>query len=275
MLQAVEKACNNAGISISTVVSIFAGVASVITENDRMELRTRICDWPIHSACAVGVDHDIRIALQGGLSGRPGIALIAGTGSSCYGRSDAGKSWQAGGWDQILDDLGSGYDIAQKGMAAACRDADGRGHKTLLRELFFRALSVDHVTDFSVRIHRPKKERHEIAAFAPLVFAAAKQGDNVAASILEAGATELSAMVIAVADQLFENGSPEVIFSGGLLENNSSYAEDVGIKVRHKYHRMIISKRETPPVMGALGLAIHGVQPVYVSLPANEKIQLR
>jgi N-acetylglucosamine kinase-like BadF-type ATPase len=41
---------------------------------------------------AIHVDHDIRIALAGGLSGRPGIALIAGTGSSCFGMNAAGDA---------------------------------------------------------------------------------------------------------------------------------------------------------------------------------------
>ena len=41
------------------------------------------------------------IALNGALSGEAGIALIAGTGSICFGKNGAGEYARSGGWGQI------------------------------------------------------------------------------------------------------------------------------------------------------------------------------
>ena len=52
-------------------------------------------------------DHET--ALYGALSGQPGCALIAGTGSICCGRNARGEFVRAGGWGHLIDDGGSGY----------------------------------------------------------------------------------------------------------------------------------------------------------------------
>ncbi|MFA6289542.1 MAG: BadF/BadG/BcrA/BcrD ATPase family protein [Opitutaceae bacterium] len=268
MLEAMTAACAEAGARVADLTGVFSGVASVITADDRAALLATALGWSLSSTCAIGIDHDIRIALEGGLSGRPGIALVAGTGSSCYGRNAAGKTWQAGGWDQLLDDLGSGYDLAQKGMVAASRDADGRGAPTRLKALFFEALAVGNVADFAAKIHRPKKERHEIAAFAPRVFEAAAQGDAVAHSILASGADALADMAAAVAARLFPDGKTEIIFSGGLLEHNEAYALRVATAIRERLPKARISPREASPVMGALALAAKTGGHDFIRIPS-------
>ncbi|PTX96722.1 hypothetical protein DB345_05935 [Spartobacteria bacterium LR76] len=254
-LEAVNAACQEARISISDIVGLYVGAASIVTASDREAVKSLVKAWPLRPGCAVGVDHDIRIALEGGLGGRAGIALIAGTGSSCYGRNSSGETWQAGGWDQLLDDLGSGYDIAQKGLAAACREADGRGEKTFLRELCFGALGVDNIADFAVKLHRPKWRRHEIAALAPLVFEAASRKDSVARVILNEAARQLADMVTAVQIRVFPARDPEIIFSGGLLEHSSDYSERVRREILDQLPGARIRQREAPPVVGAVSLA--------------------
>lgn len=260
MLQAVQGACADAGVNSTQIDSLFLGMAGVVTEEDRAQALAQCRRWPLNPACHGEVDHDIRIALHGGLSGRPGIALIAGTGSSCYGRNAVGDSWQAGGWDRYLDDLGSGYDLAQKGMATACQSADGRLVYSTLQELLFGALGAATVADFALKVHRPGLARHKVAALAPLVLQAAQQGDAAAVRIVDQGADELSRMVEAVATRLFPDLNPEVVLIGSLLEKSAEYRRHVEAAIRARLPQACVRPAELRPAIGALSLAAEAVQ---------------
>ena len=252
---AVRMACSQAGCSPAEVGSLFLGMASVISDSDRALAGDACRSLGLSSDCLIAVDHDIRIALAGGLSGRPGIALIAGTGSSCYGRNAIGESWQAGGWDLLLDDLGSGYDLAQRGMAAACQSADGRLVHTHLQDIFFRELGVTSVVDFAVKVHRPLMPRDAIAALAPLVLRAAEEGDEQALSIVARGAYELARIVAAVTTKVFSDGTPEVVFIGGLLEKSDLYRACVHQSILDLVPQARLVQQELRPAVGALTLA--------------------
>lgn len=60
-------------------------MAGVVSEKDRAVIHAIARELSLAADGNIDIDHDCRIALAGGLSGRPGIVLIAGTGSSCYG----------------------------------------------------------------------------------------------------------------------------------------------------------------------------------------------
>ena len=45
------------------------------------------------------------------LSKGPVLVTISGTGSICYGRNEAGEVFRTGGWNHVLSDEGSAYDI--------------------------------------------------------------------------------------------------------------------------------------------------------------------
>ncbi len=258
--EAVHSACANAGTKSEQISSIFLGMASVISAEDRAQASGLCKKWNLAPDCRCNADHDIRIALQGGLSGRPGIALIAGTGSSCYGRNAKGDFWQSGGWDRLVDDLGSGYDLAQKGMAAACQSADGRIEASLLQAAFFSEFGVDNVIDFTIRVHRPGLARHEIAALTPLVLQAAQQNDPAAVQIVVDGANELARMVEAVAKRLFPERNPEIVMAGGLLEKSVDYRGYIEKAVHARLPKARFCTAELRPAIGALVIAAEQAQ---------------
>ena len=125
----------------------WASAASSRSE-DQAIIRGIVRDLSLAPDDFIGVDHDLRVALMGGLAGEAGIVLIAGTGSSCYGRDEQGRSWQAGGWGPVLDDPGSSYWLGRQAMIAAVRDHDGRGEPRRLRARVMDALGlIRHSTD--------------------------------------------------------------------------------------------------------------------------------
>ena len=50
---------------------------------------------------------DVVGAWAGAFGGEPGIVLISGTGSICYGRNAAREEVRAGGWGPLFSDQGS------------------------------------------------------------------------------------------------------------------------------------------------------------------------
>src|ERR1700735_156549 len=49
-------------------------------------------------------------ALAGATAGKPGIVMIAGTGSIAFGRNAGGRTARAGGWGFIFGDEGGAFD---------------------------------------------------------------------------------------------------------------------------------------------------------------------
>ncbi len=68
--------------------------------------------------------HDTPIAHAGALAGRPGIVVIAGTGSVVYGRKEDGSSSTLGGWGYLFGDEGSAFAIARDALATLMRAHD-------------------------------------------------------------------------------------------------------------------------------------------------------
>ncbi len=261
---ATAAAFADAEIASAPCSAVFLGMAATSSDETRnhwreIALKLRLSATP----ATIGVDHDIRIALAGGLAGRPGIALIAGTGSSCYGRTAAGATWQAGGWGSILDDGGGGYWLGLRAVGAAIRGDDGRGPATALRERVLARLQVSNLREIVTRLHDGSLARHEMARLAEDVMACADSGDAAAQELLARGAGELAAMVRAVAQKLFSHAAPEVVFAGSTA-NAAAYAPVIRASVAREVPAARVVPAELPPVAGAVLLALElgGVQPV-------------
>lgn len=192
-----------------TCEALYIGAAGISNPRVR-ELTARamdgLCPWRLAG------DHEI--ALHGALSGRPGIALIAGTGSICCGKNEKGELVRAGGWGHLIDDAGSGYALGRDVLAAVVRQWDGRGEKTLLSRMVPEHLKTNTPQELIAYVYGGDKSR--IAALAPLAEQAAGEGDRIALAICEKNGAELGELVLAAARRLdMERG--EVALLGGLL----------------------------------------------------------
>ncbi len=264
--QAIEAACTGAGANRSDCVSAFLGMAGVTTEAGRREMDAVLKGCGLEHA-TTGVDHDIRIALAGGLGGKPGIALIVGTGSSCYGRTADGRTWQTGGWEALISDEGSGYYLGREAIAAAARMADGRTADSPLHARVFEWLGIKTIADILPRIHERGLLRSEIAAFAPEVIALAKAGDAEAGRILDVGAGLLAEMVEANFRMLPTGPIPQVVITGGLGTSESLYRDKILNEIRRMLPLAHIQNPLFPPAVGAALLAFEQAgQPVSEGL---------
>lgn len=242
--------------------TIFIGMGGVICEADVEAVREMLKGLPLRPDIPVGIDHDVRVALAGGTAGQPGIALIVGTGSSCYGRNAAGESWRCGGWGYILDDVGSGFHLGQQALMAVVRGVDGRAPQTALTQPILAALGLHDPNQIMHRIYHPRLDHTGIAALAPIVTQMAER-DPVAKSIIERGCAELAELVAVTARQLKLPEDVLVIPVGSLATESTLFR---AVLERAIHAALPAAQIRAPFVSAVAGAAILALQQVGVTL---------
>ena len=152
------------------------------------------------------VDNDAIIALAGGTMGKPGIVVIAGTGSIAFGVNEEGKRARSGGWGYVLGDEGSAYYIGLKALNSVTRAEDGRGQPTLLSQAIFDHFSIDSVDGLVRLAYIDGFDRIDGADLSVIVAEAAEEGDETALRILWQAGAELGIAASAVAKALGMEG---------------------------------------------------------------------
>lgn len=250
---AIREACQNADIRPENIQAAFFSMAGVVSEKDRAAVM-RIARGV--GSFRVGIDHDLRSALAGGLSGRPGIVLIAGTGASCFGINQRGESWRAGGWGDLMADEGSAGWLGREALVAAVRDVDGRGQQTMLKVRLFAHLGVDDPNDIMHRVYVEGLSRADLAALAPLVVQVAAAGDKVATHLMQRGANELITCVATVAERLSLPANCQLTVVGGLTKAGDSFWQPFRRALKERLPDVQLTEPEMPPVLGACLLAL-------------------
>lgn len=162
------------------------------------------------------ITHDGLIALSGATEGQPGIIMIAGTGSFCFGRN-GGKSVRTGGWGFAFGDEGGGYDLTRQALRASLRMEEGWGPPTALHRMLLDETGATDANDLLHRFYTVDYPRPLIAGYSKLVDQAATNGDAVAGDILRNAAQQLAIFVTAARKQLFEDGEhARIAYIGGV-----------------------------------------------------------
>jgi N-acetylglucosamine kinase-like BadF-type ATPase len=261
ILRAVEAARALTQIEAQPFDAVFLGMAGVVSPADRAAIQQIARNLDLAADERIGVDHDCRAALAGALSGRAGIVLIAGTGSSCFGANRAGDTWRAGGWGQLIADEGSSYWHGVAALRAAVRAYDGRGPDTLLLERIRQRLTLADMNEIMHRLYVTGMDRAEIATLAPLVVAAAREGDSVATQLITQGTGDLADCVLAVARRLDMDAGPcELALVGGLFQAQDVVMPPFESALRERLPTCTISACELPPVLGACLLGLQSLE---------------
>jgi N-acetylglucosamine kinase-like BadF-type ATPase len=253
---AIRDAAGSIGKQPNHFAAAFFGMAGVISPADRAVIATISDELEIAPSNFVGIDHDIRIALAGGLCGGEGIALIAGTGSSCYGENQEGESWRCGGWGHLLDDGGSSYDIGRRAMVALVRSVDGRLPSFPIGGEIMAAINIESSQQILRRIHHDGLSRSEIAALARLVTKSADNGDKASQQIINEAVEDLALLVETTARVLFKDGNPNVVLLGGIAESSDIYRRAVVSAINRRCPGVDVVKPKLPAVIGAGLLAL-------------------
>ena len=203
------------------------------------------------------VVNDALIALVAGAGDRPGVVVVAGTGSIAYGRNGAARAARAGGWGYLLGDEGGGFWIGRAALAAVVREFDGRGPRTLLTDMVLAQMRLNSPTELVHAIYMGGLHRYAIATIAPVVQQAADAGDGMAAEIVDRAAAELSAAAGSVIARLGMRGDPfPTVLAGGVFRGLPSLISKVAARLAEVAPRSEVRRLEVEPALGAVTLAL-------------------
>lgn len=255
--EAISQARNMAHLGETRFASAFFGMAGVVTEKDRSAIREIVSGIQTVDIHHTDIDHDCRAAHAGGLSGRPGIVLITGTGSSCFGQNAEGIKWLSGGWGHLISDEGSGYWLGLQALRVTAQVADRRVGYSPLYELVLNFLHLTDAREIMHRLYVQGLSRQQIAQMAPMVLEAAQNGDQAAIRLVDQAAKDLAVCVEAAARQLnFLSGGCEIVQTGGLVNAGDIYLHPVQSAIQQKIPGARFLKPDLPPVFGACILAL-------------------
>lgn len=201
------------------------GVAGVGREPERQELWEALVAHQL--AEEVVVQTDLAVALDDAFGDRPGVLLIAGTGSSAFGRGPTGATARCGGWGPVIGDEGGGAWIGRRALSVVAAASDGREPETALTGAVLTAVEASEAADL-IR-WAAAATPGTLATLAPVVMDIADAGDLRANAIVSMAVEELALHVRALARQLFtdERASVPVALTGGLLGKGSSFRKRV------------------------------------------------
>ena len=208
------------GTSPSTVRRVVLGAAGYAAVAEPAIARALAQVWAAAGLrCPVRVRPDCEVAFAAGTPDPNGIVLVAGTGSMAARIAHHSMAARAGGHGWVLGDEGSGFWLGREALRATLRVLElSRPAGELVHGVLATVLgevptdpdplrTIGRVTTW---VHH--KAPTGVAALAPLVCAAAHDGDVEAEALLERAAALLTELALA----LWRTGEP-VVLAGGLL----------------------------------------------------------
>lgn len=242
--EAVERACLDAGIRRQDLSAAEVGLAGGKREDIRERMRAALSAELGIESLEVVTDADI--ALYGATEGKPGLVVIAGTGSICCGINSRGRRACAGGWGPVAGDEGSGSWIARRALQSVARASDGRGRKTSLTDAAREYFKVERTEDLSTAVYAPNMTNNRIAGFGRHVIDAAKRRDVVAREILDEAGRELARAASAVVKKLkMERERFQLAYVGGVFAAGNLILEPL----REELERVAPRAFLAPPVL--------------------------
>lgn len=249
---AADEALAEAGGHRREVVALCAGVAGASFEARRREFQAALQSaFPV---AQIAAEPDYVIALSGATGGKPGLIVIAGTGSAAYGENAAGKSHKTGAYGYLIDDAGSGYGVGRAALAAVLRAADGTGPATILTERLLSALKRKTTAEIVPAVYGGELGRLQIAALSRAVAEAARENDAVAVALLMRAGGSLAHLAQGVTQRLFaEANTPcPVVPIGGLWKAGEALSEVFVRSLRRFAPQTVFMPPERTPAEGAI-----------------------
>jgi len=250
------------------------GIAGADREADFETVRGIIA--PFDPAGESILVNDTSLALRAGTDHGVGVALIGGAGSNCIGRDERGRIRKAGGLGPLSGDRANASSIALDAIALAIKGADGRGPKTLLEDELKKELGLESIEDVIEFEFHDAEKRLDPGGLAPLVFAAADRGDEVALELLRDHGRSAGQAALAVLRGLFDPGEEvPLVLGGGVLQKggNPALVETIRAEVMKEFPRVRFIVLEHHPLAGGVLMALDRIKGEPVTGAAAEKVK--
>ncbi|MHB1348056.1 MAG: BadF/BadG/BcrA/BcrD ATPase family protein, partial [Candidatus Humimicrobiaceae bacterium] len=201
--------------------------------------------------------NDSRIGLAAGTENKNAIMIICGTGSNCFGINEEGEEAKANGWDFILGDEGSAYEIGVKALRAMMRAFDNRGRKTLLTQTILNELKVKDIQGLIDWCYNMPFSSERFAALTKTVCDTAMLGDKLSIKLFKDEAEEALISISVVAKKLkLANRQFDIVFVGSVFRCEKYFKQVLTEKLMKKFPKIFFAPLKDKPVSGAIKMAL-------------------
>ncbi len=218
--------------------------------------RERLAHWGPRGRGPDVLDNDLFALLRAGTLSPDAVAVVCGTGINALGVRADGATARFPALGEISGDWGGGAHLGIRALWHAARADDGRGETTLLCELVPRALGLASVREVVEGLHFGRLPRRSINLLSPVVFDAARQGDRVAAAIVERQVDEVVVLATTCLRRLGLDDRPvPIVLGGGVIAGQSrTLVPGIADRLARTAPRAETVLVTSPPILGA-GLA--------------------
>jgi glucosamine kinase len=253
---AVRRGCAAAGVAPAEIACTCLGASGAGRPEIAAVVRNALAEILPNQIEVIG---DMETSLHAAFDTGPGVIVIAGTGSSAFGRNRQGMTTRAGGWGFAIGDEGSAHWIGREAVRTILRASEENNGEAqdFVHGPFVAALcapwsvrSMNELARFANSVPPPD--------FAALFPAVASSHDELALQIQFHAGKELARIVGIVCRRLFpanETGAVPVAMIGGVFRHAPTVRETFYNELRRLDPRGEVTPEVVEPVHGALRMA--------------------
>jgi len=208
--------------------------------------------------------------------------VTCGAGINCVGVDPTGRTTGYLALGDISGDWGGGAGLGREALWWAIRAEDGRGPQTSLREAVAAHFGVPTVRDVTLGIHLGKIAQKDLLMgriaqkdlreLAPVLLAAAREGDQVARDLVRRQAEEICVMALVVMRRLgLATRATPVVLGGGLMTaRDPLLLTEITERITVAAPQATVIVVAVPPVAGA---ALLGLDHVGAGADAERRLR--
>jgi N-acetylglucosamine kinase-like BadF-type ATPase len=204
------------------------------------------------------VGNDTFALLRAGATAGWGVAVVCGSGINCAGIGPDGRTIRFPALGRLTGDWGGGHFLGEESLWWAVRAEDGRGPLTSLASAVPAHFGLPTAGDVAVAMFTGRIHVSRLDELAPVLFAQADAGDQVAAGLVGRLAEEVAALGLTALRRLDLLGMPtEIVLGGGVLaRRNPSLMHQIERRYAAGAPHASLRMLTAPPVLGAALLGL-------------------
>lgn len=202
------------------------------------------------------IDNDAVNGWAAGTACKPGVNIVAGTGSIAYGRNSDGKLARCGGFGPGIGDDGSAYWIALRTINEYTKQKDGRKEKTVLVDILEKEYDISYRYEIvDIVFNRLNFNRTDLAKFSTICFLAAEAGCLACRDIFKKSAEAIFEHINAISKELNFTEEFVVSYTGGVFKAGNYVLEPLKEMIEKLGLRCYLQEPALEPWDGSVLLA--------------------
>jgi N-acetylglucosamine kinase-like BadF-type ATPase len=254
---ATQAACQDAGITLDQVTAAGFGVSGYDWPSEKEATYDAIRSAGIQ--CPFMAVNDAILGLLAGSEAGWGLAVVSGTGCNCRGWDrERQREGMVTGNGFMMGEGAGGSELMHRAVQAVSHEWTKRGCPTAISQALIRDVGASSLADLVEGLSQGYYTLD--ASAAPLIFAVASAGDQVAIDLIRWAGCELGELAKSVIRQLaIEDLEFEIVLVGSMFKGGPLLIDPMFETIHAVAPKARLVPLTAPPVAGAVLLAMEQV----------------